>query len=137
MGYFFKTDYHSSRQEIHRSLWYSKFHYHAFNNAFCTVHVCQIIVYKLVRHYARGGTVKLYSDMFRWRPPPSSGKTILKPKKTQLLEGVYPVMRSPIYFAASFNTELVSVTIPTCVLAADLQTGRCLKNPVQRTHQIY
>ena len=46
------------------------------------------------------------------------------PKKKPLLEGVYILMRSPIYFAASFATGLVYVTIPTWILAADLQTGK-------------
>ena len=35
-------------------------------------------VWKLVQHYAH--TVKLYSDMFRWRQPPSSEKTTTQTK---------------------------------------------------------
>ena len=92
MDYFCKTYNHSARQEILLTLWYPKVHYHTFHRAFCTVHVCQVTVYNLVRHYAHSDRVKLYSDMFRWRPPPSSGKTIPNPppkKKTAIRRCLY------------------------------------------------
>jgi len=43
----------------------------SFQNIFCTVHGCPVIVYILVLHYAHTYIVSLYlhSDMFCWRPP--------------------------------------------------------------------
>jgi len=35
----------------------------------CIVHVYQVMVYKLVQHYAHTYTFKLNSNMFRWLPP--------------------------------------------------------------------
>jgi len=40
-----------------------------FHNVVCTVRIYQVIVCKLVQHCAHTYTVKLNSDMFRWRPP--------------------------------------------------------------------
>jgi hypothetical protein len=80
MGYFCKTDNHLARQDILRSLWYPKVHYHTFHHAFCTIHVCQVIVYNLVRHYAHSDTVKIYSDMFRWRHYHLQGRQYQNPK---------------------------------------------------------
>ena len=45
------------------------------------IQLYSLIVYKLVQHYAKTGTVKLYSDMFWWWPPPSSGQTTPQIKK--------------------------------------------------------
>ena len=38
-------------------------------NVVCTMHVYQVIAYKLVQHYALAYAAKLNSDKFRWRPP--------------------------------------------------------------------
>jgi len=59
-----------------------------FHNFVCTMHIYQGTAYKLVQHYAHTSTVKLYSDIFRWWPPPS-GETTPQTKNTTLRKCLY------------------------------------------------
>jgi len=56
--------------------------YYIFHNVICTVRVYQITVNRLIQKCALTYTVKLNSEMFRWRLPlPSSGKTMPQTKQ--------------------------------------------------------
>jgi hypothetical protein len=55
----------------------------------------------------------LHSDICRWRPSPSSGKTILRTKNTAYRPSVLPCAHT--LFRGPFDTELVYVTLPTYV----------------------
>jgi len=67
---------------------------------------------QLVQHYAHTYTVKVYSDMLRWWPPPSAGNTTPHIKQTPLKEGVYLVMHTLLYFGSPFNTEPIMSLLP-------------------------
>ena len=55
----------------------------------------------------------LRSDIFRWRPPTLSGKTILRTKNTAFRLSFLSCTHR--WFRGLFDTELVYVTLPTCV----------------------
>ena len=52
-----------------RNLKIRKLCWSTFHSVVCTVHASQVTMCKLVQHCAHTYTVKLNSDMFRWRPP--------------------------------------------------------------------
>jgi hypothetical protein len=99
----------------------------------CTVHVYQVIVYQFAQHNACSDTVKAMSDTFRWRSRSSSDKTTQQTKKTPLLEGVYLVLHTSLYFASPVehnspcHTSHVLTGVVGCTVGPVGPVRRCIR----------
>jgi hypothetical protein len=87
----------------------------SFHTVVCTVHVYQVIVHKLVQHYAHTYRAKLYSEMFRWRMPTTIKEDNTTDQNTTLFGGVLLRHAHTGLFRVPRQHRAVCVTLPTCV----------------------
>jgi len=83
-----------------------------FHSVACTVHICEVIIQKLIQQYARITiqkilcTVKLYSNVFQCQTPPSSGKFTSTNQNTAVVSCVsYAHTHTHIHFASSPSAQ--------------------------------